>query len=478
MITPIIYKIPDEFFFRLHHVRPRFKENIEEVLFYVATAISDSPCLSHDKFIQRLSTIIRAFTGNSNLAEKTIQNWRTEISALFAFIQENKNESYPSLMAKRLADHQYLDEFFNYFLLSFQYPAGHIKSHNIIKQIEAGVKFKPCPFILNIFQEGSLLLGKPFSCTAEEMTFCAYFDLRVTRGTKSAREVAKQMIDNRKQKIEYFYDYDALKTAKGDFPSKGDVLRYTADIMDYMVLAGLLTNNIGLYYYLNTDAQLAIDVHLAHQQVFFGEYDLYYNQPLPKPNQITALERNWFDYVNSFDGIESFLPQLTEKQTIDISNLVQEYYNRMNSSAKISTKMIGDYGEMLIVAHEYLRTKEKSNRQHLIQKIPTPLGVGYDLQSIEESKGKRYIEVKTTTSKRAINSNSFKLTPNEWDSAETLGDHYFIYYLVVTGLKKSIFIIQNPVEKCKQHLLSIDENLVVKFSRENFKAVELLEICH
>ena len=34
------YKVPEEYFFRLHHVRPRFKGDIENVLIYVAEEIS------------------------------------------------------------------------------------------------------------------------------------------------------------------------------------------------------------------------------------------------------------------------------------------------------------------------------------------------------------------------------------------------------------------------------------------------------
>ena len=34
-----VYQIPDEYFFRLHHVRPRFKGDIENVLIYVAEEI-------------------------------------------------------------------------------------------------------------------------------------------------------------------------------------------------------------------------------------------------------------------------------------------------------------------------------------------------------------------------------------------------------------------------------------------------------
>ena len=35
----MIYNTPPEFYFRLHHVRPRFKNNVEQVVLYVADAI-------------------------------------------------------------------------------------------------------------------------------------------------------------------------------------------------------------------------------------------------------------------------------------------------------------------------------------------------------------------------------------------------------------------------------------------------------
>jgi hypothetical protein len=123
-----------------------------------------------------------------------------------------------------------------------------------------------------------------------------------------------------------------------------------------------------------------------------------------------------------------------------------------------------------------LRTKEGSNRQHLINKIPTPLGVGYDLQSIEIEKKKRYIEVKTTKSRKAIKSNRFKLTPNEWDSAETLGASYYVYYLVINDTGKNIFIINNPVEEYQKGNLKVDKNFVVEFSKEAGQWQQLIEI--
>ncbi|HDR1497418.1 TPA: hypothetical protein QB439_001908, partial [Pasteurella multocida] len=235
-----IYKIPNEHFFRLHHVRPRFKNNVEEVLLYVATSISDMPRLPKKTFDKELNKVLFKFGKNNTVTVKTIDNWRTEISALFALIQEDNNFQYSGKTARRLAENQYLDEFFNYFLYSFQYPAGHIANYNVINQIRAGIKFKPCKFILELLKVGTELQGEEFSITAEELTFCAYFDLRVTTNKRSPKEVAKLIIENRVNNVEYANQYEQLRTSKGDYPSKGDTTRYAGDILDYMVLANLL----------------------------------------------------------------------------------------------------------------------------------------------------------------------------------------------------------------------------------------------
>lgn len=470
------YKIPDEYFFRLHHVRPRFKNNVEEVLLYVATSITDLPKLPEEQFNDELNKVLIKFGRNNTVAQKTIDNWRTEISALFSFIQEDNDILYAGKMARRLAENRYLDEFFNYFLYSFQYPGGHVTNYNVINQIYAGIKFKPCKFIIELFQAGTKLSGKPFSITAEELTFCAYFDLRVTAGNRTAKEVAEIILNNRMHGIEYFINYEQLKTKTGSFPSKGDITRYAGDILDYMVFANLLkTKGTGYYYYLNEENTVQIEQHLKND-VWCDLYDKYYNADQISNPEIRSLEKNWFDYVNSFENIEAFLPTLDEREAEDISALIQEYYSQMQTKKTIPQKIFGDYGETLILAHEYLRTKEGSNRQHLINKIPTPLGVGYDLQSVEINKNKRYIEVKTTKSKKSINSNRFKLTPNEWDSAETLKDRYFIYYLVINDMGKNVFIIQDPVKQFELGNIKVDNNLMVEFSLESGEWHPLLEV--
>lgn len=477
MIKPLKYKIPDEYFFRLHHVRPRFKNDVEEVLLYVATSISEMPIMDEKKFNSELNKVLFGFKKNSTRKEKTIDNWRTEISALFGFIQESNGKLYPSKTAKRLANNQYLDEFFNYFLYTFQYPGGHIVNYNVINQIQNGVKFKPCQFILRLLIEGEKITKKPFSITPEELTQCAYFDLRVTRDGRTPKEVVELILQNRQSKVEYDYEYEQLRNkTTGQIPKRNDINRYAGDILDYMVLANLLQHKgTGYYYYLNDENKEAINFHLRNS-VWFNEYDQFYDKDSITNPEISSLEEFWFDFVNSFDEIEEFKPQLDSNEVVSISALIQEYYSRMTGDAKVPTKIFGDYGETLVLAHEYLRTKEGSNRQHLINKIPTPLGVGYDLQSIEIEKKKRYIEVKTTKSRKAINSNRFKLTPNEWDTAETLGDNYYVYYLVINDSGKNIFVINNPVKEYEKGNVKVDKNLVVEFSKESGQWQELMEI--
>lgn len=334
----------------------------------------------------------------------------------------------------------------------------------------------PCQFILNLLIEGEKITGKSFSITAEELTQCAFYDLRVTRDSKSAKEVANFILENRKSGVVYNHKYEQLKTRNENYISSGDTYRYAGDILDYMVLAGLLNHKgTGYYYYLNSDNKEAINFHLKND-TWFNAYDKFYEQKEISNQEIGAIEEDWFDYVNSFDNISAFEPQLDEQESENISALIQEYYSRMKGEKTVPTKIFGDYGETLILAHEYLRTKDKSTRQHLINKIPTNLGVGYDLQSIEIEKKKRYIEVKTTKSRKAITNNRFKLTPNEWDTAETLEDNYFVYYLVINEKGKNIFIIQNPVKQFSLGNIKVDKNLVVEFKETAGKWNTLLEI--
>ena len=175
------YRIPDEYFFRIHHVRPRFKGDIENVLIYMAEEISKVGERPTDEFVSAVNAAIYRYPGNAHRELKTINNWRTEISALFGFIEHTATTDKPGRRAVELAERQDLVECFKVFLYNFQYPGAHIKPKNVLEQIEVGVHFKPAQYILKLLRHANKDGGNSIGLTKFEVCHCIFNDLRVTR---------------------------------------------------------------------------------------------------------------------------------------------------------------------------------------------------------------------------------------------------------------------------------------------------------
>ena len=153
--------------------------------------------------------------------------------------------------------------------------------------------------------------------------------------------------------------------------------------------------------------------------------------------------------------ISNYLSEQEDDQNTEYRILVKDKIGEVLASA--NTKEIGDLGETLIIGHEKVRLKEggREDLLHLIKKIPTALAVGYDVQSVELDARKRYIEVKTTISNKPINFFTFHLTPNEWDTASTLCDRYFVYRLMISKNSLNIYVLQDPVHMYKENQISL-----------------------
>lgn len=441
-----MYKIPEEYCFSIHHARPRFKNDVENVLYYIAKVCSELQPMSIADYNRKMFNAIKLYPGNESKKSKTIDNWRTEIAALFGFYIEDKHSSLTKTgqISKILAESEDLVQFFKYYLYKFQYPGGHIKNFEVKKLIDKGIRFKPAQYILKVLHEADGYIGKPLGITKAEATHCIFNDLRVTRDNRNVREVIDLICNNRKKGQDY---YD----------SRGDIIRYAGDILDYMVQANLLKVSHN-YYYLNRLENESILSFIDSKEYFKG-YDVFYNQSF-SPSDLNPIETDWYEYVN-----HNLDPNLFKT---DIANyFVQEdistSYNVIVKDkigevlASTSTKEIGDLGETLVIGHEKVRVKEggREDLLHLIKKIPTALAVGYDVQSVELDARKRYIEVKTTISNKPLNYYSFHLTPNEWDTASSLKDRYFVYRLMVSRDNLIIYILQDPVNMYKQDRLAL-----------------------
>lgn len=451
------YKIPEEFYYRIHHARPRFKSDVESVLLFMAGEISRLDPAPRGPFREQLNSAIRLYPGNGTATEKTIDNWRTEISSLFGLIEREGDLQKAGRMAFLLSENQDLVEFFRYFLYYFQYPGGHLKSQESLKMINAGIKFKPAKYLIEVLIEGQKLSedGK-FGISKAEATHCIFNDLRITRDGQSPKITASQIIARQKAGVEYDND--------------GDVTRYAGDILDYMELADLTRQRPNYKYYLNM-ANLDVLQAFVSSDNWFSSYDTLYGEKDVTPADVAIYLEDWFKYVNNkldstiFEAnilsiIEDASEQTTTtpKQSEFIAEVLERIRAKRASEQTIKTKEIGDVGETIVIEHEKKRLTKLSREDvlHLIKKIPETFAVGYDIGSYEGvGTTRRFIEVKTTVSRGKIHTTNFHMTPSEWSASDTLGQTYFIYRLAISSESISLFVIQDPVGKYKQSLVDM-----------------------
>ena len=483
------YDIPDEYWFRIHFVRPRFKSNIENVLLYMANECCRIDRCSCEEYSKRYFNAIKMFPGNIDMEKKTLNNWRTEIPALFGFYKEDKdiNITETSQMAVFLHENQDLTQFLRLFLYSFQFPGGHMKALDVRDIINNGIKFKPARTIIQVLMAGNEILSeqdslKEMSMSAEEATYCIFNDLRVTRGSVSAKEIAQNILSNRKNKIKYYNPKDKnIFSLTGTPRTKGDVTRYAKDILDYMELANLLTVTNG-YFYLKGNEVAAIQK-FKDDKTWFNGYDSFYNRKNIETLELTKIEPDWFEYVNNSMKPDLFKTDIQamfeQKGQIDV--VFDDRIKEVVTSDDKTMKDIGNLGEAMICGHEKMRLKLKGYDDfiRLIQIVDSPsYHPGFDIDSYEAdgTEDHRYIEVKTTVSKKKIQMYGFHMSPNEWRVAGTIKEHYCVYRLMLSEQEKILYVLRNPVSLYKTDKIEAEprNGMEISFSTETFKPTELL----
>lgn len=483
------YRIPDEDWFRIHFVRPRFKGNIENVLLYMANECCRIPKCSCSDYRKRYNDAIKMFPGNIDVKKKTLDNWRTEIPALFAFYTEDKqaNVTETSNMATFLHEYQDLTQFLRIFLYSFQFPGGHMKAKEVKNIIEHDIKFKPARTIVQVLMAGNKNLDendaeKEMSLSAEEATYCIFNDLRVTTGKVSAEEIAKIILENRKKKIKYYNPQDIQSySLTGTARTKGDMTRYAGDILDYMEIANLLVKRNG-YYYLRGN-ELAALKGFADDNTWFDGYDNMYAKKGLVTADISKIEPTWFDYVQ-----RSMKPDLFKSDiktilatTDEVDVVVETRIKDVVTSEERTTKDIGNLGEALIYGHEKMRLKINGYDEfaRLVQVVDSPAyHPGFDIDSFEGNgtEDHRYIEVKTTVSKKKIQLYGFHMSTNEWRVANTIKEHYCVYRLMLSEEDRILYILRNPVALYKGDKIEAEprNGMEITFSEDTFDKTELL----
>ena len=429
------------------------------------------------------------FPGNIDMADKTLHNWRTEIPALFGFYKEDKELGFTetSTMARFLHDNQDLTQFLRLFLYSFQFPGGHMKPQDLKDVICNNIRFKPARTIIQVLMAGNRILGeenseKEMSISAEEATYCIFNDIRVTSGSVPVDDVAKTILYNRKNKIKYYNPNDKKSMSLTGTPrTKGDMIRYAGDILDYMETANLLEKHHG-YFSLKGNELNVLNIFDIDSGWFDG-YESFYGNDDIETKDLSKVESEWFEYVN-----KSMNPQLfkTDLRSIigrdsEIDVVFDERIADVVTSEDKTTKDIGNLGEAIICGHEKMRLKLNGYDDFIrfVQVVDSPAyHPGFDIDSFEAdgTENHRYIEVKTTISKQRIQMHGFHMSPNEWRVASTIKEHYCVYRLMLSETDKVLFILRNPVDLYKKDKIEAEprDGMEITFSTDNFKPTKLL----
>lgn len=440
-----MYQVPEEYFVRLHHCRPRFKNDRENVLLFMAAEICSIGEKKQIDFKNSLNRAIKCYPGNSRKTQKTIDNWRTEISSLLGLIEHTEiGTNKPSKMAIALSEKQDLIEFFRFFAYRFQYPGGHQKPKFTLELIKKGVKFKPAKYMLELLLVATKSKGK-FGITKAEATHCIFNDLRVVRDRRKTTEVIDLIEKNRANNIQY--------------DDGGDIVRYAGDILDYMVLANLLKYRPDGKYYLVTH-ELKVIHSIIKSDIYYPQYENLYNDPHITIEDVNFTQIGWFQYFNEGLDTKIFESDIddilglgdSESEPTVFDEIIKGLISKKEKKGAVKTKEIGDVGEALSMHHEKIRL-ESTARQDLakkIRKIPEDYSIGYDIHSFDgTAEIPRHIEVKTTISKNKITINRFHMTPNEWNAAAALKESYYVYRLMISGDGADLFIIRDPVGQYK-----------------------------
>lgn len=483
------YQIPDSNWHRIHFVRPRFKSNIENVLLYMANECCHIPACSCKDYSEKYFNAIRMFPGNIDMADKTLHNWRTEIPALFGFYNEDKDldRTETSKMAIFLHENQDLTQFMKLFLYSFQFPGGHLKPQDLKDIILKGIRFKPAKTIIQVLMAGNKILSKEnatkeMSISAEEATYCIFNDVQVTSGRKTAEQIAQTILYNRKRHLRYYNPKDPkVQSLAGKSRSKGDMTRYAGDILDYMELANLLEKHNG-YFSMKGNELVSLKI-FANDTTYFSGYDKFYNRNNIETSELSAIEPLWFEYVNNTMNPNLFRTDLRSvlEGDVQVEVVYDDRIKNIVKSEDVTTKDIGNLGEGIICGHEKMRLKINGYDEfvRLVQIVDSPAyHPGFDIDSFEAdgTEDHRYIEVKTTISKKRIQMYGFHMSPNEWRVAGTIKEHYCVYRLMLSEQDKTLFILRDPVRLYKKDLIEAEprDGMEITFNPNNFTPTELL----
>ncbi|MCY7331384.1 MAG: DUF3883 domain-containing protein [Pseudanabaena sp. CAN_BIN31] len=451
------YVTPNEHRLDLHFPRSRFNTELEDTLMLLASKMVQLGTTPEVKFKKEINAYLKQLNGNK-LANKTIDNHRTEMTSLFGLVKTKNNEVIIGNRTLLLVQTQDIPRFFKSVCNKFQYPNGINKIQFIEQYVASGIYFKPAQYLINLLRVGNQRSnGKSFAVTAKEIAHLVFNDKQVTVGQEPPEIRINLFLELRNQSI----------LCDGT----GDVIRYARDFLNFMVAANLLVE-FDKRYFLNSHEKEALDF-ISNDSTFFHEFDIAKQGNVVERVEIKDACTNWEDYYADADFLEEKALKTTlssfsrtiveitsennEIQTVttgyeipeDVLELIGE-----DIGAKQTTKQIGDEGEAYVYSMEKRRViAERPDLIGLVKIVANDTSLGFDIQSVFDNGLKKYIEVKTTKRNFIPEFNAtsfFTMSSNAWDTAKQFGDNYYIARVIIAKERISVFEIKNPFQKYEE----------------------------
>jgi hypothetical protein len=459
------YSTPHQYKLELHFPRSRFSRDFEDTLILLSSKMVQLGTISKEQFETQIDAFLHSIS-NRLLTEKTIANQRTEMLRLYGLGKYIGDDVIVGNRTYELIKNQDIPRFFKSLCNRFQFPSGINKIQFTSNYVAANVRFKPAQYIIRLLRAGKEITGKSVAVTAKEIAHFVFNDIRVTVNQESPKDCMNRLLDLRKS--------DVLCSRVND------IIRYARDFMNFMVQANLLIE-YNKTYILNEREKPALDF-IEKDNSFFDEY----NKALMPDGSVNleiirTTEEKWHNYFTDVDTFEENALNTTieafEKETIEVTMenntietvttgfdipkaLQQLTHDEIGKIKKVSTKDIGDEGELIVYGMERERVlKIRPDLLALVRIVSNDTSLGFDVQSVYDNGMKKYIEVKTTkrnyTPEEFNGTAFFTISYNEWLAAQQHGDNYYIFRVIITKEKLSIFVIQNPFQKEIEKTLSI-----------------------
>lgn len=436
-----IYSTPEQYFYRCAFPRGRLLSQLEDDLTLFIQLIMKNAGKPVEVFNRDFD---EEYSKYHSVTEKTVANHRTEMTTLFGLIYLSPEGFIEATdRTKSLWEKQDFYVFFKSFADKFQFPNAINNSHNTIEQIERGIKFKPAQYILKLMVLAVNKYGGDFSVSGSEISNLIFNDLRVTTGKIKPEELLETLIHYRTQKIRY--------------EASSNLSQHGREFLGYLVLANLLSQDeTNTTFKLNINEKESIDS-IINSDAFF-EFPSDYTSSVDVRKKTDLEWDMWFGGLSKLEESRLSTPVSAFKDIIEKDVLSEEAPLPITSDLK----NIGDLGENIVLKYERDKIKSiRPDKAGLVARVSHDTTLGYDIQSLEfeDLDVKKHIEVKTTNRTYPPDAQIltwFPMSINEWNTAKSYQNSYYIYRVFLVNKNVKLFIVKNPTDKESRGLIVLE----------------------